>query len=114
MLTVDALRTWGANVDEGLRRCMNNEAFYIRLAGMSLKDPNFDKLARAIAAGDAKAAFDAAHGLKGSTGNLSLTPIYDPICEITERLRGKTEMVDVSEPWAVASAALASVRALTD
>lgn len=112
MLTVEALRSWGADVDEGMRRCMNNEAFYIRLAGMSLEDKNFGRLAQAIAAGDAKAAFEAAHGLKGSTGNLSLTPIYAPICEITERLRGQSVMADVSGPWAEATEALAAVRSL--
>ena len=40
------------------------------------------------------AAFEAAHGLKGSIGNLALTPIFNPVCEIVELLRGKKEMVD--------------------
>ena len=30
MLTVAALREFGANTEEGLSRCMNNEAFYLR------------------------------------------------------------------------------------
>ena len=29
--------------------------------------------------------------LKGVTGNLALTPLYDPICKITELLRSRTE-----------------------
>ena len=88
MLNLDTLRAYGANVDEGMTRCFNNEAFYLRLVGMGLADANFDRLRQAMDAGDARAAFEAAHALKGSMGNLSLTPIYDPVSELTERLRG--------------------------
>ena len=96
MLSIDALRRFGANTQEGLGRCMNNEAFYLRLVGMGLSDPNFGKLSQAISAGDAKAAFEAAHALKGIVGNLSLTPLYRPIAELTDLLRGKEEMPDTS------------------
>ena len=94
MLNLDTLRAYGANVDEGMTRCFNNEAFYLRLVGMGLADTNFDRLRHAMEAGDAKAAFEAAHALKGSVGNLSLTPIYEPVSELTERLRGKSEIGD--------------------
>ena len=92
MLNLDTLRAYGANVDEGMTRCFNNEAFYLRLVGMGLADANFDRLRQAMDAGDARAAFEAAHALKGSMGNLSLTPIYGPVSELTERLRGKAEI----------------------
>jgi len=90
-MTIDALRACGVNVEEGLGRCMNNEAFYLRLTGMALADDNFDKLAQAVEKGNYKEAFEAAHALKGVTGNLSLTPVYEPVCEITELLRAGTE-----------------------
>lgn len=112
MLTLDGLRTWGANVDEGMARCLNNEAFYMRMLNLQLSMPTFDALDQAIAAGDAKAAFDAAHALKGAVGNLSLTPIYDPVCEITEMLRGQSTMPDVSKPYEKMSRALAALRAM--
>ena len=66
MLTIDALRTWGANVNEGLERCMNMEAFYLRLVPKAVEDANFEKLPEAVAAGDMEKAFEAAHALKGS------------------------------------------------
>ena len=97
MLTIDALKAYGANVDEGLARCFNNEAFYLRLIGMGLADANFDNLKNAVDAGNPTAAFEAAHALKGSIGNLALTPIYDPICAITEKLRGQTAMPEVGD-----------------
>ena len=92
MMTVDMLREYGANVDEGLARCMKNEAIYLRLVKMAVDDPGFDKLKDALADGDLAAAFDAVHGLKGILGNLSLTPLYDVACEMTEPLRSQTEM----------------------
>ena len=94
MLTVDALREYGANTAEGLGRCFNNEAFYLRLVGMGLADANFDRLKQAMADQDAQAAFEAAHALKGSIGNLALTPIYEPVCALTEKLRGQSGAVD--------------------
>ena len=96
MLTIDDLKTFGADTDKGLERCMNNEPFYFRLIGMAAADPNFSTLEEALEANDLEKAFDAAHALKGTTGNLSLDPIYEPVCEITELLRARTEM-DYSE-----------------
>ena len=94
MMSIDALNAYGANTAEGLARCMNNEAFYIKMVNMALADKNFDALSASFAAGDARAAFEAAHALKGSTGNVALTPIYGPVCELTELLRGKSDPVD--------------------
>lgn len=95
-MTIDDLKNYGANTEEGLRRCMNNVNFYLRLVKMIPGDANFQKLYDAVESGDLDAAFDAAHGLKGSTGNLALTPIFAPVSEITELLRAKTE-TDYSE-----------------
>lgn len=91
MLTIDGLKEYGANVEEGLARCINNEAFYLRLIKMAYADAGFDQLAAAVSANDKDAAFEAAHALKGVLGNLSLTPIYEPVAEITELLRNRQE-----------------------
>lgn len=90
-MTIDQLKAYGANTEEGLQRCLNNEGFYLRMVKMIPGDPNFQKLYDAVGAGDLAAAFDAAHALKGSTGNLALTPILTPVTEITELLRARTE-----------------------
>ena len=92
MLTTEKLREYGADVDSGLARCMDNEEFYLKMVGMALEDAAFDNLVAALEAGDLDTAFETAHGLKGVTGNLALSPIYEPVCEITEFLRSRTEM----------------------
>lgn len=87
MITIDKLQQFGADTREGLGRCMNNEAFYLRLVNMGLTDKNFAGLEEAVRQGDRKAAFEAAHALKGVMGNLSLTPLFESISELTELLR---------------------------
>ena len=92
MLTIDKLRGWGANVDEALVRCLNNETFYLTLVNKALQNPAFDRLKEACESGDLDQAFDAAHSLKGMMANLALTPILRPVEKITELLRSRTAM----------------------
>ena len=96
MITIDALRQYGANVDEGMERCMKNEALYLKLVATIPKEVKFNELKEGLDTGDLEAAFLAAHALKGVTGNLSLTPLFDPLSKITELLRAR-EAVDYTE-----------------
>ena len=91
MLTIESLRGWGANVDEALVRCLNNEAFYLMLVNKAMRDAPFDKLKEAVETGDLDQGFNYAHSIKGVAANLALTPICRPIEQITELLRRKTE-----------------------
>lgn len=92
MVTIEQLKAFGVNTEEGLARCLNQEAFYLNMVKKSLATDNFDKLKAALDANDLDAAFELAHGLKGMVGNLSLTPLYEPISEMTENLRARKEM----------------------
>ncbi len=92
MITIDILNEWGADTTEGLTRCIGNEELYLKLVNAVTKDPNFDKLKTLTSEGDLKGAFEASHALKGVLGNLSLTPIYKKVCEITELLRAETDI----------------------
>ena len=38
MLTLESLRAWGADVDDGMKRCMNNEAFYFRMITKAMQE----------------------------------------------------------------------------
>lgn len=91
MLTIADLREFGADVDEALVRCMNKEDFYLLLVGKALDDMKLSQLEEQINEKDYDAAFETAHKLKGMFTNLSLTPISDPVCRITELLRAKTD-----------------------
>ncbi len=91
MLTIENLRGWGANVDEAMVRCLNNEAFYLMLVDKAMRNAQFDKLREAVEAGDLDKGFDIAHSIKGVAANLALTPICRPIEQITELLRRRAE-----------------------
>lgn len=103
MLTVETLKAYGANVDEGVVRCMGNEAFYMKLVEKFLANTKLDELEQALAQGDLDAAFETAHALKGMCANLAVTPITVPVTEITELLRKRTQM-DYSDLLAQAKA----------
>lgn len=92
MITIEKLKSFGADTEEGLERCYGNEALYLRLVGMIPAEGNFDKLKTALDEGDLDTAFEAAHALKGVLGNLSLTPMYDKCSEMTELLRARADM----------------------
>ena len=68
MLTLDSLKNFGANVEGGMARCINNEDFYMRMVRMAIADANFDKLLEAAEAGDTKTGFEAAHALHEKMG----------------------------------------------
>ena len=95
---MDALKEYGVKTNQGLERCCNMEAFYFKMITASVNDANFAKLGKALEANDLQEAFEAAHALKGISGNLALDPLYDAVCDIVEPLRNKTEM-DYSEKY---------------
>ncbi len=111
MLTLDSLRAFGANVDEGLNRCMNNEAFYLRLVGMAVQSTDLDDLQAALQREDYKAAFESAHKLKGVLANLSLTPVCEPVSRLTDLLRAQTP-VDCQADLDESLARMAELKAL--
>ncbi len=91
MLTVEKLRAFGANVEEGLQRCVGNETLYLALVKKAIRDPAYDQLREAAEKKDLDRGFEIAHALKGVTANLSLTPLCDLISGITELFRHKTD-----------------------
>ena len=87
MITIEKLNTFGANTAEGLARCFGNEALYLKLVATIPGEASFGKLKDALAEKNLKAAFEAAHAIKGMMGNLGLTPLYELSSEMTELLR---------------------------
>ena len=91
MISIDKLKGYGANVDEGLMRCMGNADFYIKLVTKAAEDTRLDLLEQQISSKDLDGAFETAHALKGMYSNLSLDPLTKPIGEMTELLRSRTD-----------------------
>ncbi|WP_300675838.1 hypothetical protein [uncultured Acetatifactor sp.] len=84
----EELRALGVDVDDGMKRLMGNEKLYRKLLGsfvkmigsQTLAAEDFDKA-------DHTSEIEKAHSIKGTAGNLSLTPIYESYTEILNLLR---------------------------
>ena len=73
--------------ESAMERFEGNEALYERILKQFLNDRNFEKLHGALAAGDADAAFRAAHSLRGVAGTLDLHVLYGATAPVVEALR---------------------------
>lgn len=92
------LEEGGADVDVTLKRFMGNEAIYMKFILKFLDDKNYDMIMDSLAKKDYAGAFAGAHSLKGVSGNLGLTPVYEVSSLITELLRDKQdEEVDIEK-----------------
>ena len=78
----------GNDYDGALNRTAGDEELFLSLLDMFLNDKSWSELNAAMANGDAKAAFAAAHSLKGSSGMLGMTRLFDAVHPLTEALRG--------------------------
>ena len=92
----EAYEKIGANYDDACARLMGEEML-ARFALKFLDDESMDKLEAAMAAGDARAAFMAAHTLKGVSQNLGFDNLYEPAVVVTEALRG-ADAVELLQP----------------
>lgn len=91
-MTITRLKELGCDVESGLHRCLDNETFYLTLVNKLLASTDLSKLKSALEEGNLDEAFSLVHGMKGVFGNLSITPVYDILSEMTELLRARTAM----------------------
>lgn len=75
------------NYDEVVSR-LRKDTIIQKFVVKFLDDKSFGELKEAVEAGDAEAAFRAAHTLKGVTQNLSLAKLFSYTNQLTDLLRG--------------------------
>ncbi len=78
----------GVAVQETLERFMGDQEMLLSFLRAFPSDENMPALRQALDAQDAQTAFRAAHTLKGVTGNLGFTALYQWASQVTEALRG--------------------------
>lgn len=114
---MDELRQLGVNVDEAVGRMMGNEAVYQRILGKFPAMLESAALSTDFDGNDCKSVIEKAHTLKGATGNLSLTPLYEAYTKITNLLReGEVESARelLAEIWPVQEKIVACIRKYSD
>lgn len=87
MSLFEELKDLGVNVDEAVERFMGNEGLYEKMLkkfpdmiNKTPIEPDFD-------ISDCAEMIEKTHAIKGATGNLSLTPLYEAYTKIVDLLR---------------------------
>lgn len=75
------------DLDSGLGRVRGNADLYKRMLGMFTAGEEFDAFEKALAENDLPRATEAIHGIKGVTGNLSLTRVFELSTALNTLLR---------------------------
>ncbi|MEG1687116.1 MAG: Hpt domain-containing protein [Angelakisella sp.] len=86
---LEQLKEYGADIDGAMGRFLGDVELYKTCFATFLKDESFGKLGESLEQADYEKAFEHAHTLKGITGNMGLTPLYQVICRMVEVLREK-------------------------
>jgi HPt (histidine-containing phosphotransfer) domain-containing protein len=75
------------DLEEGLKRVMNNKKLYVRLLTKFKDETRLDDLFDAISGGDMEAARVKAHTLKGVSANLSLKYLFTKTQELEAQIK---------------------------
>jgi HPt (histidine-containing phosphotransfer) domain-containing protein len=75
------------NIEEGVKRLMNNTGLYAKLLTKFKDDTKLNELDAALKAGDMEKAKSSVHTLKGLAANLSLTELYKQSLEIENQIK---------------------------
>lgn len=88
MSLMEELKGLGADVDEALDRVMGDQDLYVMMLGMFLSSlAENDIRVEEFDAADLEELTKRVHTLKGITGNLGLTPLFDRYTESLGQLR---------------------------
>ena len=84
---LEDLKALNVNVDEGLERMMGNSSLYDRMLVKFIKVMNDLEVSPDFDNNDYAEIIEKTHTIKGASGNLSITPIYEAYTEIVNLLR---------------------------
>lgn len=89
----------GVDVEGALERMLGSETLLLSLLKKFVKDGNYEKWLISMDARDHEGAVEAAHALKGISGNLSITELYRLFSKQVEELRaGRWEEAQAMRP----------------
>lgn len=89
MSFLEELKDLGVDIDGGLKRLNGNEKLYTRLFGSFLKTLNTNEISLDFDCTEYQDVIEKAHTIKGTAGNLSITPLYESYTEILGLLRNE-------------------------
>jgi HPt (histidine-containing phosphotransfer) domain-containing protein len=81
------LKDHGADVEGALNRFVGSTELYEKFLMLMPEDENFSQIAPAMEKGDHEAELTAVHTLKGVSGNLGLTALYEACSSMVALIR---------------------------
>lgn len=98
MSMTEVLLEMGCDMEETMERFMDDQEFYVECFRKFVEDNELERLGISIESGDSEESFTQAHCLKGTLGNLGLTPLYDQMVVLVESLR-EGDMVQATKQY---------------
>lgn len=83
----DLLSNYGIDFEKGLKYCMGNRDFYLKILSMFMEDSCFQRAKAAYTEKDYRKLFNNMHELKGVSGNAALVALYNTTVPLVELLR---------------------------
>ncbi len=83
----NVLTSSGVDLDGAMERFMDNEQLYWNFLTKFTVNPSFAELEKVVEAKDWEQALNVSHNLKGITGGLGFTHLYDLFCTQVTKLR---------------------------
>lgn len=95
-MNVKILKDAGVDYNAGLDRFVNNADLYERMLHEFIRENEFGDAETALESNDLKSFGEHIHTMKGVTGNLSITPLFEKCCLIMTLIHeGKAELIPV-------------------
>lgn len=96
MLTIEALRAYGADTQSGLAQCLNDESFYLGLVEMLINDARFEEMCLAVETLGIRHALHEAYALWETASSLALTPLAEQFEQLILclQLRGDSAVLE--------------------
>lgn len=86
---VAALGEWGADPNAAIRRMLGDEELFFGLLNSFIDGSDWKLLGDLLENKSLEDAFVIAHRMKGSAADLSLGPLFESLCIVTDDLRGE-------------------------
>jgi len=96
MLTIEALREYGADTQAGLAQCLNDEGLYLGLVEMLMNDGRFEEMCYSTETMSLRHALHEAYALWMTASGLGLKPLAKQLEQMIMclQLRGDSQVLD--------------------
>lgn len=94
---IEALAEYGCDTNTALERFLGKEELYIKFIKKFLDDKNYAELKGFVEAADYENALKSVHTLKGVSGNLGFSPLFDITADMVTKFRAQQPEEAVAE-----------------